>query len=740
MFGSGSDSGSKPALGSPEEQKIMRERDAGLLASLNARLVLAEISKWEEQQKKMRKLCGLEGVEPKVQDFAESFPVLKPQDPKVMRRLSEAENYDSPYFRYSKKAAEGENVTGGERIQAFPFHVENGGNLFMDNTAEHPNPNMHLLRLLMIPELKNSMLKDTSFNDKKNLALSSKLTYREVGYFYEVYDTNRADFLGNDCRLIQIGTMDDDHRPVVVKSSRVSLMIEKAFGREGLEETQFLRMTNPRGITRNRVVQDKMMPPSEPILLYTTSISEIDDEIGARTEARHIMMTEIPFKATAETYNRSPRLSYQNSFLHMWRGLEAIYNVGPSIETLDISCQPMLTPSHAFLVLSATPNLKRLTLRKNHLLRISDTKPLMEIVNQLVPGCVLDFSPYFFYGALHRDIEGNFEISKGSFGLTWEDSGVKTEKFVALFVKIIRHTEAELGMEVLGKGMGLRDFLSRLPLRPGVVDRIIEFWDDPELGMTGAGISWQVLHQIVEPNAPETFGEYKIITCRYCDIKAPQFLMHVQNCCAFCTFQFFANAETDRYRQEKEDIANSHLILDELMQSNATLGSILGAEEIFPAAISSDAVVVKGFWDQSVGPWTPVDTNLDQQFAEPVRRCRKLYRIRLHDLSLAYNKKVFGWAPTREFGINCRKPGFQERGPGDHEFFPVQHDNVFKNERRVDIHTGESYHVAFLPDELNYNSRRVYVRAGDWDRLRVDFTKSERELREEYYREKYSPW
>ncbi|KAI6381625.1 hypothetical protein MCOR25_001098 [Pyricularia grisea] len=715
----------------PEYVRIMIERNAKSLSSTGIELAKEQSSKWNQERDKAFRRCGIDEHQ-ETQDF-QSTQALKPQDPNVVMRLAEAENYDSAYFRYGRRATEGENISDGERVQAFPFHVENGGNLFTGMNEQPGNP---FFQVLGISELRSRILKDTSFIDKKNLALTSKGAYMAVSHFYEVWDVTRADFLGNDCGLLQIGTMDDDQRPVVVKSSRVSLIMERAFGTQGLGENQTVRTHGLRGNIRDRLVRDNMMPPSEPILLYTKGSSEIDHGIEARTEARHIMMTAIPLKATAETYSRSPRLTYQNSSLHMLRGCEAIYNVGASIETLDISCQPMLTLVHVDLVLSAVPNLKRLTLRKNHLLRISDTKQLMEMVHHRVPGCILDFAPYFFYGALHRDILNNFNISKGSFGLTWEDSGVRTEKLVALFVFMIRLTEIKLGMRVLDKGMLLRDFLNRLPLRPGFVESVIGFWDDPELGVTGAGINWKALHQIVEPDTSVTSWEQKILACRHCGIRTPQFLMHAQNCCTFCSFQFFANAETDRYRQEKEDIANLYLP-NNTMQS--TLGMLLGAEELPAFASANGAVMAKGFWDESVGPWTPTDTsNLEQQLMAPILRCRKLYKIRLRDLSWAYNKTA--WVPTTDFTINCRKPGFQERGPGDHEFFPVQHDNVLRNQRRIDIHTGESYQVAFLPDEFDFSSQKFYVRAGDWDKLRVDFTKSDKELREEHYRQMYLPW
>lgn len=98
---------------------MMLDQDGEVLAGRNRRLVEAQISKREEENKKRVRRCGLEGVQPKATDFAaESFEVLKPQDPKVMMRRAEAENYDSPYFRYSKKAAEGEQVAGRERLQA----------------------------------------------------------------------------------------------------------------------------------------------------------------------------------------------------------------------------------------------------------------------------------------------------------------------------------------------------------------------------------------------------------------------------------------------------------------------------------------------------------------------------------------------------------------------------------------------------------------------------------------------
>lgn len=125
--------------------------------------------------------------------------------------------------------------------------------------------------------------------------------------------------------MIQIGKMDDDQRPVVVVSSRVSLLAERIFGREGLAETQVLRTTSPQGLTRDRLVRDKMMPPSEPVLLYTEGSSEADHRVEARTGARHIMMTAVPLKATPETYNRSPRPTYQNSYLHMWRGCKFFF-------------------------------------------------------------------------------------------------------------------------------------------------------------------------------------------------------------------------------------------------------------------------------------------------------------------------------------------------------------------------------------------------------------------------------
>ncbi|KAH9433348.1 hypothetical protein MCOR02_005399 [Pyricularia oryzae] len=738
MFGSGSNPA--PCGSKVDELKMMLDQDGEVLAGRNRRLVEAQISKREEENKKRVRRCGLEGVQPKVTDFAaESFEVLKPQDPKVMMRRAEAENYDSPYFRYSKKAAEGEQVAGRERLQAFPFHLENGGSIFNGDRAEHLDKG--LSRLLSITELRESVLKDISFNDQKSLALTCKTAFVAAGHFYEVHDSTCADYLGNDCRMIQIGKMDDDQRPVVVVSSRVSLLAERIFGREGLAETQVLRTTSPQGLTRDRLVRDKMMPPSEPVLLYTEGSSEADHRVEARTGARHIMMTAVPLKATPETYNRSPRPTYQNSYLHMWRGFEAIYNVGDSIETLDISCQPMLVPSHIYLVLTATPKIKRLTLRRNHLLRISDTQKLMEIVHQLVPGCILDFSPYFFYGALHREVDSNFDISKGSFGLTWEDSGVKTEKVVAVFLMRMRATEAKLGMRVLDKGMCLRDFLNRLPLRPGTVDSIIKFWDDSEVGVTDGVISWDLLHRIVEPNAAISW-EYQLLACRHCDIEMPQFLMHAGNSCAFCSLEFFANAETDRYRHEKEDIANSHLDLNDLVESNTTLGSLVCAKELPAVASTENAVVVKGFWDKSVGPWTAVDTSRSElsHLMEPVLRCRRLYKIRLRDLSWAYDKQVWKWGPSAEFAINCRKAGFRDRGPGDHEFFPVQHDNVFRNQWRVDVHTGESYQVAFLPDEFAYSSQRFYSRAGDWEQSRIDFTKTDKEVEEEKYRQMYSPW
>ncbi|TLS24468.1 hypothetical protein PpBr36_08987 [Pyricularia pennisetigena] len=735
--------GSNPASCSSisEQVRLMIERDRQLAPGAAITLAQDESSKWNENRDKMFELCGLEENQ-ETPDF-ESVEALKPQDPKVMMRLAEAENYDSLFFRYSKKAANGEEVSGEERVQALPFHVNNGGNLFTGNMAEQPSK--PLFQVLGISELRSRVLKDISFIDKKNLALASKGTYREVGHFYEVWDTNRADFLGNDCRLLQIGTMNNGQKPVVVKSSRVSLIMEKAFESRGLGETQVLETKNPQGVARDWLVRDKMMPPSKPILLYTKGSTEIEHEVGTRTEARHIMITAIPFQATSETYNRSPRLTYQNSTLHMLRGLEAIHNVGSSIETLDISCQPMLTPGHVDLVLSAVPHLKRLTLRKNHLLRISNTEELMEMVHRRVPGCILDFSPYFFYGALHREVEKNFEISKGSFGLSWEDSGVNTEKVVAVFIMKIRNCEAELGMRVLDKGMGLRDFLNRLPLRPGFIDSMIESWDKLEHGWTGDStgdsLMWNLVHQIVEPNISKILSEYKILTCRHCGWRMPDFLMHANYSCAFCSFEFFASAETDRYRHEKEYIAHSHLLSNDLLPSNATLGMLLGAEEL-PAAASGDGVVVaRGFWDQSVGPWTPVDTyNLEQQLMRPILACRTLYKIRLRDLSRAYDKAAFLWKSTGEFAIHCRKPGFQDRGPGDHEFFPVQHENIFRNQFRIDVHTGESYQAVFLPDELAYSSKMFYVRAGDWDQLRIDFTKSEKQLREEYYRQKYSPW
>lgn len=64
----------------------------------------------------------------------------------------------------------------------FPFHLENGGSIFNGDRAEHLDKGISLL--LSITELRESVLKDISFNDQKSLALTCKTAFVAAGHFY----------------------------------------------------------------------------------------------------------------------------------------------------------------------------------------------------------------------------------------------------------------------------------------------------------------------------------------------------------------------------------------------------------------------------------------------------------------------------------------------------------------------------------------------------------------------------
>ncbi|KLU81325.1 hypothetical protein MAPG_00416 [Magnaporthiopsis poae ATCC 64411] len=683
-----------------------------------SRLPLKDTKSIEElEQKRDQILNAIRELDP-TKDFTEESLALS------------THKYHPSYYKFSAAAARGENVPDNELVMTIPFHPKNPDKFFKGAVEQRGSG---LCKVLRDTAIASMIIGDLTYQEKQSIAVASKESFLLVGRIMEVWNTNCHDFLGKDKSVHRVG-MTEDGRPVEMVASWSDILKVKYKAKIDRHKEKLAHISEPGGRkTACSLVRDIMMVD----VPHSNAEPDLDKElepIGLRGYL-NVMATGVRFAATKATRNKSPRLKYSDELEASYRLLEVISNHGASIRSLDLSGQHMLTWHHVDLMLLGMPNIRQLTLRDNHLLDITQTQNLMESVQRRRPDCVLDFYPFYFYGPSYESGRATDKDRCGSFGLTFEDSGVCTNNAVALMIRDVLAWEKKFGVKMLAPGLGFRHFLDRLPVPVGFAADIIasHAWLE---SMRAQGMDDEVhemahhrrIHEIVT-GKPAHVGskKFEVVTCKECGIKMSSALMHSKVKCSWCCLQVFAFMEPHRYKHEKRALVDNMLPWNGFCSRAKSLSELLSGvtpatdddddgeedyddqdgngeaennaadDETGQDASNENAVEPEPETEPepepeplrvslySVPEWerwkwaspTPIEKLVYRGFAD----ARTLEWWRLRDILRMQEPELAPFEPTNRFVDDMRLRGWHDRGPGDHEMFPIQQRNIF--DRRV---------------------------------------------------------
>ncbi|KAL8409114.1 hypothetical protein RB594_007529 [Gaeumannomyces avenae] len=659
------------------------------------------------------------------------------RDFNTTKSVFSALKYNPAYHKFSAVAAKGENTADDKLVMTIPFHPKDPATFFKGGIEQ---PHSGLSKVLRELSIASMILGELTYAEKQSVAIACKETFNSVGRILEVWDTNRFDFLGKDVALIRVGVTDDG-RPVEMKASwsdisKVKHQNSLAKHREAHKDLfELTKEDKARNKVCRTLVRDNMMVDVPRDNSERMADKELEP-IGRRGHL-NVMCTAVRFEATKATRNKSPRLKYSDALEGTNRLLEVLSYHGASIRSLDISGQDFLTWQHVDLILLATPNIRQLTLRDNHLLNVTQTECLMRAVKRRRPDCRLDFYPFYHYGPSYQNDLGD-RGRWGSYGLTFEDSGVHTESVVANLIDRVHRWEKDYGVEMLARGLGFRHFLERLPLPVGFVSKVLAshalldategHGSRQENEMAHNRRIYEVLYG--QP-APEVRKQFFLTQCCMCNVKVMNTMMNVGVRCSWCSFTIFADMEPHRYQTEKRAVVARILPFWGCIMNSTSLGELFGgmpsvdvshddaSEEVDQDAdedgneddnedASEDADVDPTAGESSTAndgnepdaepqsqpepepllvpldsdpaangwTWNPA-TPAEERCLSGYKMAMRLEWTRLRDIARVQMPKRLRFEATPRFWDRMRMPGWNDRGPGDHEMFPVQRANIF---------------------------------------------------------------